>query len=78
MTRAFQLRHKDYSLSDEQVALRDSFTAFFDKWVDSQRIRAAEPLGTAIYGGSTEIACNVIAERYLGLPRSTPRRSMDD
>lgn len=31
--------------------------------------------GTAIYGGSTEVARNVIAERFLGLPRSTPRRS---
>jgi 3-oxocholest-4-en-26-oyl-CoA dehydrogenase alpha subunit len=31
--------------------------------------------GTAIYGGSTDIARNVIAERILGLPRSTPRRS---
>ncbi|PXX01627.1 acyl-CoA dehydrogenase family protein [Mycolicibacterium moriokaense] len=31
--------------------------------------------GTAIYGGSTDIARNVIAERFLGLPRSTPRRS---
>ncbi|OBG32977.1 hypothetical protein A5672_24905 [Mycobacterium alsense] len=32
--------------------------------------------GTAIYGGSTDIARNVIAERFLGLPRSTPRRNM--
>jgi alkylation response protein AidB-like acyl-CoA dehydrogenase len=31
--------------------------------------------GTAIYGGSTDIARNVVAERFLGLPRSTPRRS---
>jgi len=31
--------------------------------------------GTAIYGGSTDIARNVIAERFLGLPRSTPRRN---
>lgn len=30
---------------------------------------------TAIYGGSTDIARNVIAERFLGLPRSTPRRN---
>ncbi|BBX00972.1 hypothetical protein BST36_24360 [Mycolicibacterium moriokaense] len=30
---------------------------------------------TAIYGGSTDIARNVIAERFLGLPRSTPRRT---
>jgi len=31
--------------------------------------------GTAIYGGSTDIARNMVAERILGLPRSTPRRS---
>lgn len=31
--------------------------------------------GTAIYGGSTDVARNVIAERFLGLPRSTPRRN---
>lgn len=31
--------------------------------------------GTAIYGGSTDVARNVVAERFLGLPRSTPRRS---
>ncbi len=29
--------------------------------------------GTAIYGGSTDIARNMLAERFLGLPRSTPR-----
>jgi alkylation response protein AidB-like acyl-CoA dehydrogenase len=28
--------------------------------------------GTAIYGGSTEIHRNIVAERILGLPRSTP------
>jgi 3-oxocholest-4-en-26-oyl-CoA dehydrogenase alpha subunit len=30
---------------------------------------------TAIYGGSTDIARNIVAQHYLGLPRSTPRRS---
>lgn len=30
--------------------------------------------GTAIYGGSTDIHRNIIAERFLGLPRSTPKR----
>jgi alkylation response protein AidB-like acyl-CoA dehydrogenase len=29
--------------------------------------------GTAIYGGTTEIHRNVVAEQYLGLPRSTPK-----
>jgi alkylation response protein AidB-like acyl-CoA dehydrogenase len=31
--------------------------------------------GTSIYGGSTEIHRNLIAEKVLGLPRSTPRGS---
>jgi alkylation response protein AidB-like acyl-CoA dehydrogenase len=30
--------------------------------------------GTAIYGGTTQIFRNMIAEKYLQLPRSTPRR----
>ncbi len=29
--------------------------------------------GTAIYGGTTDVHRNIIAERMLGLPRSTPR-----
>jgi 3-oxocholest-4-en-26-oyl-CoA dehydrogenase alpha subunit len=29
--------------------------------------------GTTIYGGTTEVHRNVVAEQYLGLPRSTPR-----
>lgn len=29
--------------------------------------------GTTIYGGSTDIHRNLVAERFLGLPRSTPR-----
>jgi alkylation response protein AidB-like acyl-CoA dehydrogenase len=29
--------------------------------------------GTAIYGGSTDIHRNLVAEQMLGLPRSTPR-----
>lgn len=34
--------------------------------------------GTGIYGGSTDVARNVIAERFLGLPRSTPRRNKNE
>jgi alkylation response protein AidB-like acyl-CoA dehydrogenase len=30
--------------------------------------------GTAIYGGTTEVFRNIVAERFLGLPRSTPKR----
>lgn len=29
--------------------------------------------GTAIYGGSTDIHRNIIAEKFLGMPRSTPK-----
>jgi len=45
VSEVFTLRRKDYSLSDEQAALRESFRAYFDKTVDAARVRAAEPLG---------------------------------
>jgi alkylation response protein AidB-like acyl-CoA dehydrogenase len=41
----FQIRRQDFSLSDEQVALQDSFRAFFEKTVPSSRVRSAEPHG---------------------------------
>lgn len=40
-----ELRWQDYSLSDEQSALRDSYRAYFAKAVDASRVRAAEPSG---------------------------------
>lgn len=39
-------------------------------WLEHDH-RAAQ--GTAIYGGTTDVHRNLIAERMLGLPRSTPR-----
>lgn len=45
MAQAFALRRQDYSLGDEQVALRDSFRAYFEKTAPASRVRAAEPDG---------------------------------
>lgn len=45
MNDAHSLRRQDYSLSDEQMALRDSFRAYFEKTVPASRVRAAEPAG---------------------------------
>ena len=39
------LRRQDYRLDDEQVALQESFRAYFAKTVTSARVRAAEPVG---------------------------------
>lgn len=39
------LRKEDFSLSDEQVALRDTFASFFAKECPTTAVRAAEPLG---------------------------------
>jgi alkylation response protein AidB-like acyl-CoA dehydrogenase len=44
-TEQFVLRRSDYSLSDEQQALRDAFRLFFEKQCSSERVREAEPLG---------------------------------
>ena len=44
-TEQFVLRRSDYSLSDEQRALRDAFRLFFEKHCSSERVREAEPLG---------------------------------
>lgn len=45
MSAEFQIRRQDFSLSDEQVALRESFRAYFEKSVPSSRVRSAEPHG---------------------------------
>jgi alkylation response protein AidB-like acyl-CoA dehydrogenase len=41
----YRLRREDYSLSEEQEAVRDAFRAFFSKTVSAARVRAAEPVG---------------------------------
>lgn len=45
VTEEYALRRHDYSLSDEQIALRESFRAYFEKTVPASRVRAAEPEG---------------------------------
>ncbi|TMK64597.1 MAG: acyl-CoA dehydrogenase [Actinobacteria bacterium] len=47
----------------ERGAVADGFPEYAHRYAQ----------GTAIYGGSTDIHRNMIAERYLGLPRSTPK-----
>ncbi len=39
------IRRADFSLSDEQEALRGAFRAFFEQQCPTERVRAAEPLG---------------------------------
>ncbi|WP_157978699.1 acyl-CoA dehydrogenase family protein [Nocardia aurea] len=39
------IRNEDFSLNDEQEALRDTFASFFTKECSTTRVRAAEPLG---------------------------------
>jgi alkylation response protein AidB-like acyl-CoA dehydrogenase len=41
----FELRYSDYSLADEQVAVRDAFREFLAEQCPASRVRAAEPLG---------------------------------
>ncbi|PXX01626.1 acyl-CoA dehydrogenase family protein [Mycolicibacterium moriokaense] len=45
MSEDFRIRRQDFNLSDEQVALQESFRAYFDKTVPASRVRAAEPDG---------------------------------
>ncbi|MCW2930611.1 MAG: Acyl-CoA dehydrogenase FadE27 [Actinomycetia bacterium] len=41
----FELRYSDYSLADEQAAVRDAFREFLAVQCPASRVRAAEPLG---------------------------------
>jgi alkylation response protein AidB-like acyl-CoA dehydrogenase len=41
----FVLRYADFALSDEQDALQAAFRTFFEKHCNTERVRAAEPLG---------------------------------
>lgn len=45
MSTDFLLRTADYSLTDEQEAVREAFTSFFEKECPSSRVRESEPSG---------------------------------
>ena len=56
----FELRYSDYSLADEQAAVRDAFREFLAMQCPATRVRAAEPLGydtaiAAFPGGPGEL-----------------------
>ena len=42
-----ELRHADFSLSDEQEALRQTYRSFLERHVGAEQVRKAEPLGFA-------------------------------
>jgi alkylation response protein AidB-like acyl-CoA dehydrogenase len=53
----FELRYTDYSLTDDQEAVRDAFREFFTGECTTERVRAAEPLGydTKLWGQFAEL-----------------------
>ena len=77
----------EFGWAPEDVAFRAELRAFLeeelpDHWHGRTAILGSAEnaeyshrfaQGTAIYGGTTDVHRNIIAERMLGLPRSTPR-----
>jgi alkylation response protein AidB-like acyl-CoA dehydrogenase len=63
----FELRYTDYSLSDDQEAVRDAFREFFTGECPTTRVRAAEPLGydAKLWGQLAELGAAT-----MGLPES--------
>jgi alkylation response protein AidB-like acyl-CoA dehydrogenase len=61
------IRGEDFSLSDEQVALRDTFASFYAKECPTTVVRAAEPLGfdARLWGRLAELGVTT-----LGVPES--------
>jgi hypothetical protein len=57
------------------LAVHGEVTAVADGWIEYAH-RFAQ--GTSIYGGTSEILRNLIAERFLELPRSLPRTLLLD
>jgi alkylation response protein AidB-like acyl-CoA dehydrogenase len=64
---SFELRYADYSLTEEQLAVRDAFREFFASECPPDRVRAAEPLGydAKLWGQLTELGA-----ASMGLPES--------
>jgi alkylation response protein AidB-like acyl-CoA dehydrogenase len=63
----FELRYTDYSLTDDQEAVRDAFREFFTSECPTARVRAAEPLGydAKLWGQLAELGAPT-----MGLPES--------
>lgn len=63
----FELRYTDYSLTDDQEAVRDAFREFFTGECPTTRVRAAEPLGydPKLWGQLAELGA-----ASMGLPES--------
>jgi alkylation response protein AidB-like acyl-CoA dehydrogenase len=63
----FELRYADYSLTDEQEAVRDAFREFFAGECQPARVRAAEPLGydAKLWGQLADLGA-----ASMGLPES--------
>jgi len=63
----FELRYSDYSLADEQAAVRDAFREFLAVQCPPGRVRAAEPLGydAALWRQLTELGAAT-----MGLPET--------
>jgi alkylation response protein AidB-like acyl-CoA dehydrogenase len=58
-------------LGPDGLLVRGEEGAVADGWFEYAH-RYAQ--GTAIYGGTTDVHRNIIAEHFLGMPRSRPQR----
>jgi alkylation response protein AidB-like acyl-CoA dehydrogenase len=63
----FELRYADYSLAEEQQAVRDAFREFFTAECPTSRVRAAEPLG---YDATLWSQLAELGAGTMGLPES--------
>ncbi len=67
MDHTFELRYSDYSLTDDQLAVRDAFREFFAAQCPAARVRAAGPLGfdAKLWSQFTELGAT-----SMGLPEN--------